>query len=287
MEFFKQKVEEASHGRIPVEIFGAGILGNEFALLDMVKIGTMQGMRGGLFERVNRKYLLFTLPFLLNDYEQAKRVIRSPVADKVNMEARNNGFYVPATCLVGGFRQYTNRVRPIKTPDDMRGLKMRTPAIDTILRTMSALGASPQQVPYTETYMALRTGVVDGEENPYSNIVEMKFYEVQKYLTVVNSNVNPDPFVVNLQWYEGLPDDLKKHFDSAARAAMIYSDQIWLDSEETYRQFLQKKLETNVLSEESRKLFSDRVKSVWQYYVQQGYFTAAEIDEVLSIAKGK
>jgi C4-dicarboxylate-binding protein DctP len=285
MEFFKEKLESASQGRIKVELYPGGVLGKESELMDMVKVGTIQGTRGGLFERANKKYLLYTLPFLFSDIEQAKKLFRSSFGGKLDQGAKANGFYVPATGAAGGFRQFTNNTRPIMTPDDMKGLKMRTPPIDSIIRTMSALGASPQQVPYTETYMALKTKVVDGQENPCSNMVEMKFYEVQTYLTEVNYQIHPDAFFVNLSWYEGLPADLKPIFTDSAKATIIRSDDIWLASEKDYFKFLSEKMKTNSVSPGNYKKFVEKVKPVWEHYVKEGYFSQAEVDEAVAATK--
>jgi TRAP-type transport system periplasmic protein len=284
MIYFKEQVESASKGQIKVELYAGGVLGKEPDLMDMVKVGTIQGTRGALFERANKKYLLYTLPFLFADIDQAQKVIRSGFGERINEGAKANGFYVPATGVAGGFRQFTNNVRPIAAPDDMKGLKMRTPPIDSIIRTMTALGASPQQVPYGETYMALKTKVVDGQENPCSNIAEMKFYEVQKYFTEVNYQIHPDPFFVNLAWYESLPADLKAAFTAAAKAAMARSDEVWLASEKDYQALLTQKLQANRITPESHKAFVAMVKPVWDYYVSAGYFTRAEIDEALAQA---
>ena len=287
MIFFKDILEKASGGRIKVELFGGGVLGTESEVMDMVKVGNLQGTRGGLFAKANKKFLFYTLPFLFDDTDQALKVMRSPFADKIAEGAKANGFYIPATGVAGGFRQFTNNKRPIETPSDIRGLKMRTPPIDSIIRTMKAIGASPQSVPYKETYMALKTGVVDGEENPASNITEMKFYEVQKYFTIVNYQVHPDPFFVTLSWYNSLPADLKAVFYGVARAAIIYSDTIWLSSEQDYVNFLKTKVTVNEISPTNRKLFVDKVKPVWTYYINEGVATQAEIDEALAIAAGK
>jgi hypothetical protein len=191
---------------------------------------------------------------------------------------------VPVTGVAGGFRQFTNNVRPLASPDDMKGLKMRTPPIDSIIRTMNALGANPQQVPYGETYMALKTNVVDGQENPCSNIAEMKFFEVQKYFTEVNYQIHPDPFFVSLTWYDALPNDLKAVFSSAARAAMARSDDVWLASEKDYQALLTQKLQPNKITAENHKAFVAKVKPVWDHYVSASYFTRAEIDEALAQA---
>ena len=284
MVFFKNMLEKASNGRISVELYFSGVLGKEAEVLEMVKLGTVQGSRGGLFERANKKYLMYTLPFLFEDADKVVAVMRSDLGKAINKGALANGIYIPATGVAGGMRNITNSKRPIATVGDLKGLKMRTPPIDVTIRTFKALGANPQQVAYTETYMALKTGVVDGQENPFSNAVDMKFYEAQKYLSVVNWQVHPDPFYVNPAWYNDLPDDLKAIFDAVAEATMIYSDTIWLNSEVGYYNILKDKLSVNQMDPKDRPGFVNGVKSVWQYYVDEGYFTWDEINQAIAIA---
>jgi C4-dicarboxylate-binding protein DctP len=287
MLFFKEQLEKASNGRIKVELFFDGVLGKEAEVLDMVKTGEIQGCRGGLFERANKMFLLYTLPWLYENTDQVVKLLRSDFGKKVNEGALENGFYIPATGCAGGFRNITTNVKPITGPADLKGLKMRTPPIDMTIKTFKQLGANPQQVAYTETYMALKTGVVDAQENPFSNTTDMKFYEAQKYLSVVNWQLHPDPLYVNPDWYNDLPEDLKAVFDSTAEAAMIYSDAIWLGSETEYFYFLKDKLKTNTLSTSAVEEFRAAVKPVWQSYVDDGYFTWDDINEALKIASGK
>ena len=284
MVFFKNMLEKASNGRINVELYFSGVLGKEAEVLEMVKLGTVQGSRGGLFERANKKYLMYTLPFLFENADKVVAVMRSDLGKAINKGAMANGIYIPATGVAGGMRNITNSKQPIATVGDLKGLKMRTPPIDVTIRTFKALGANPQQVAYTETYMALKTGVVDGQENPFSNAVDMKFYEAQKFLSVVNWQVHPDPFYVNPAWYNSLPDDLKAIFDAVAEATMIYSDTIWLNSEVGYFNILKDKLKVNHMDPKDRPGFLSGVKGVWQYYVDKGYFTWDEINKAIAIA---
>ena len=227
---------------------------------------------------------MYTLPFLFENADKVVAVMRSDLGKAINKGAMANGIYIPATGVAGGMRNITNSKQPIATVGDLKGLKMRTPPIDVTIRTFKALGANPQQVAYTETYMALKTGVVDGQENPFSNAVDMKFYEAQKYLSVVNWQVHPDPFYVNPAWYKSLPDDLKAVFDAVAEATMIYSDTIWLNSEVGYFNILKDKLAVNHMDPKDRPGFLEGVKGVWQYYVDKGYFTWDEINKALAIA---
>jgi C4-dicarboxylate-binding protein DctP len=285
MYYFKDLVEGASGGRIKVELYTSGVLGKEAEVLDMVKTGELQGCRGGLFERANKMYLLYTLPFFFDNTDQVLKLMRGDFGTKVNEGATANGLYIPACGVAGGFRNITNNVKPIKGPADIKGLKMRTPPIDMTIKTFKTLGANPQMVAYTETYMALKSNVVDGQENPFSNTVDMKFYEAQKYLSVVNWQIHPDPFYVNTDWYKSLPEDLQQIFDASAKAAMIYSDTIWLNSENNFYNFLQTKLETNTLTPEITTQFAEAAKPVWQQYVDDGYFSWDDIKSAQKKAK--
>ncbi len=284
MVFFEEQLEERSGGRIQVELYFSGTLGQEAEVLEMVRLGNLQGCRGGLFERANPMYLMYTLPFMFANADQVVAVMNSDLGMEINQGALDNGFYIPATGVAGGMRQPTNNIRPITSVADLEGINLRTPPIDVTLRTFQELGANPQQVPYTEVYMALKTGVVDGQENPFSNCVDMKFYEVQKYLSVLNWQVHPDPFYVNPDWYNALPDDLKQIFDEVSRETMNHSNVIWLASEQGYFDILKDKLEVNEIDAEAHAEFVEAVKPVWQYYVDEGMFTWDDINRALEIA---
>lgn len=285
MELFKANLEKASNGRIKVDLFGNSTLGNENEAMDMVKMGSVQGTRGGSFAKANKKFLIYTLPFLFSDTQSVLKAMRSSFGADIGKHAEANGYYIPATGVAGGFRQISNSKKPINTPEDATGLKIRTPPIETIVKTMQALGANPQSIPYGETYMALKMGTVDGQENPPSNIVVMKFYEAQKYLSLVDYQIHPDPFMVNLKWYQSLPADLKQAFDKAAKEAMEFSDKTWLESEAGYLDTLKKNMTVNTITQANRAKFVAKVKPVWDAYVKDGTFTQAEIDAALKAAK--
>lgn len=279
--FFEEIVEKASVGQIDVEVFSSGQLGTEAEVMEAVQLGVIQGTEGGLFEVATPTYLLYTLPFLFDSPEQALEVMRSEIGDRINEEAAVNGYYVPACGIAGGFRQWTNNVRPITSTQDMVGLKMRTPGIDSIMRTFDALGANRQSIPYVDVYVALKQGVADGQENPYSNIAQMKFYEVQKYLTVSNYQVHPNPFFINLDWYEALPDELQKIVTYAARVAMIYNDTTWLAEEMDAYDIIAANVEVNVLPDAARTAFIAKVQPVWEHYITAGTFSQELLDSVL------
>ncbi|MFC2115139.1 TRAP transporter substrate-binding protein [Bacteroidota bacterium] len=280
MIFFKEELEKRSHGKIQVENYFSAILGTEFEVLDMVATGTLQGTRSGGFTNVNKQYSIFMLPFLVEDWDQAMKLMSSDFTKKINEGSRANGFHVPACGISQGFRAHTNNVRPIESPDDIKGLKMRVPPQEVYVVNAQALGVNPQEIPYSEAYMALKLGVVDGQDNAVSNIWDYKIYEVQEFLTITNYAIGPDPFIVNLDWYEKLPDNLKKIFDEAAVDAMKYSDQLNREKEAEYIGLLSEKLKTNYVSPENREKFREATAPVYQYFVDKEYFSWNDIYEV-------
>jgi len=162
---------------------------------------------------------------------------------------------------------------------------MRVPQQEVFVVNAKTLSVNPQELPSSEIYMALKTGVVDGQDNPVSNIWDFKVYEVQKYLSVTNYATGPDPFMVNLEWYNKLPENLKQIFDEVAVETMKYSDQLNRESEVEYLKQLSKKLEINYLTPENIKKFKEATKPVYQYFIDKEYFTWEDIAEARACLK--
>ena len=287
MLFFKEKLEKESDGKIKVDLFFSGVLGNERELMDLVSTGALQGTRGGFFNDVNPKFNLLTLPFLVSNWDEASNLVNSSLMKTINAGSRTNGFHVPATGISQGFRAHTNNKKPILTPRDFKGLKMRVPMQEVFIQTARAFGSNPQELAAIDIYQALQTGVIDGQDNPPSNIWDFKMYEVSKYLTVTNYATGPDPFIVNLKWYNTLPPELKIIFDRVAKEAIAKSDQMNREKESEYLDMLSKHLKINYISGKDLIPFQEAVKPVYNYFINKGMFTMAEIKEAQKIAKKK
>jgi len=157
---------------------------------------------------------------------------------------------------------------------------MRTPPLENILQTMDAFGASATSIAYNELYMALKTGVVDGQENPYVNIVSEKFYEVQKYCTEVNYIYMPGPFCVGLDWWEGLSEEHQKIVAEAAKVATMYTNYITESTNEEYKQeCIAQGMEIYEPTEEERQAFVDMVQPVYDHFIEQD----ASIQELIEL----
>lgn len=278
--YFKSLVEESTNGQIEVKIYPSNQLGTEAEMLESVKMGAIQATLGGQFEAASPKLLLYTMPFLFENIDQVHTIIRGPIGAQIAASAENNNIKILATGVAGGLRNFSNSQHPIKNPADMKGLKMRTPPIDSIIKTIEAIGGNPVSVPYAELYMALKTGVADGQENPFTNMVDKKLYEVQKYLTVVNYQFHPSPLYTSLSWYNSLPEGLQNKLVESAKKMMIYNDQLNKEATEQSFAILKDKMQVNVLTDQQRKVFIKQAQKVYDYYIERGFFTQSEINVI-------
>jgi tripartite ATP-independent transporter DctP family solute receptor len=281
---FKQLVEYRSNGEIKVDVYPTGQLGNQTEILEQVVTGTVQVCASGNFNAASTKLNIYGLPFIIRDVESAYKVIRGPVGEKIAEDAKKNGIKILATGVSSGMRNFTNNKRPITKPEDMKGLKMRTPPQPAIVKTMEALGANPIEVPYADLYMALKTNVADGQENPFTNIVTEHLYEVQKYLTVANYQFGVNPIYANLDWFNSLTPEHQEIIERAAKDMIVFAD--YLESKKQVESFeiLKDKMEINILTEEELQPFIEQTKPVYQYFVDEGFFTWDEIEEVRKAA---
>ena len=284
MEQFAADVAEKTNGHVTVQVFGNGQLGTEKEMLEQVVQGVTQGMRGGQFD-FSPRLLMFTLPFLANNREEVTALLHSDLAKKVCAEAEETtGTVIINLCDAGGFRQFSNSKHPIKTPADLVGLKMRTNGMKTIDLTFKALGATTTSIPYADLYMGLKTAIADGQENPWVNVEGMKFYEVQKYFTEVNYQFHPDPFYVNAEWWNSLPEEFRTIISECATAMGDYNDQlIDQNSDAAKQKIIDSGAEVYVPTAEELAAFQEASQPVYQQVVTEGICTQEELDEMLAI----
>ncbi len=184
-EKFAEIVKEKSGGRITVKVAGAEQLGNDVAMLTSLRTGALditansQGPAAGLVPEI----AALGLPFLFADSAAAFKVLDGPVGKELDKRFQTVGITV-LNWWDNGIRHITNSKRPIVKPADLSGLKIRTPSDPMTIDIFQALGAATQQIAFSELYVALQQGVVDGQENPLANIASSKLYEVNKYISL-------------------------------------------------------------------------------------------------------
>ena len=170
---------------------------------------------------VDKKFAVFDIPFLFSSREQVSKLLDGPIGEELDKSFQSNAGLKVLGYGEIGFRQITNNVRPIVKPDDLKGLKLRTPGSKTRILSFEMLEL-PNRM-NMEIYLALQQGVIDGQENPYGNIVSKSWYEVQKYISVSRHVYTPITFVMNLKRYNSLTADQKAKVNRAAKKAVQLS----------------------------------------------------------------
>lgn len=184
---FAENVEQRTNGEVKVELYPNNALGSPPEVLEQVIMGVIDMSLSGQDQLAKHVSLFDTvsIPFSLENAEHADRVLDGPFKDWAAPELEKIGL-VYLSSWDWGFRQLTNSVKPIMSPDDIQGLKIRTPPAMTYQAAMEAIGANVQTISFSELVMAMRQGVVDGQENPIGVIYSLKLYESQKYISIIN-----------------------------------------------------------------------------------------------------
>ena len=280
-------VEEKSAGRLQVEIYPGATLGNEGDMIEAMKLGTLEAFTGGVFASQSPMLEIYLMPFFFPTQADLMKVSRSALGDRIRQTAEQYGIKMLAVGD-GGSRQITNNARPVRTPADMKGLKLRTPPIESIIKSMEALGASAVSIPYGDTYMALKTNVADGQENPLANIGDMKFFEVQKYMTMIDYQFHPEPFDVNLDFFNSLPADLQKILEEGAWLYTDKQNELRRNLNDYYYDMIVKGgVQVYVPTDAERALFVQACAPVYDYFVKKGIFAQADLDEMRRIVAAK
>lgn len=222
---FKQYVESKSGGRIKVEIYPACQLGSEREMLEGVQAGlvemanTSEGAVAGFYPGV----LATAIPYAFKNRKIAWEVLDGPFGQKLAENIRKETGLRCLDINDNGYRNFTNNVRPIHTPVDLKGLKIRTMENPAHMRMVEALGAKATPIAWAEVYTALQLGTVDGQENPVSLIVAKRFYEVQKYCTLDGHIFSIDFTWINDNFYNNLPPDLRQIVkDGAEMSGLVH-----------------------------------------------------------------
>jgi tripartite ATP-independent transporter DctP family solute receptor len=207
---FASLVNSRSGGQIKVTVFGAGSLGAEREYVEGIINGTVEaGIASGVLTNFFPAAAITDIPYLFPSSKVAWDVLDGPFGDKMRaLFLQQTGMRALGFAEVG-FRHFTNSVRPIKTPADLKGLKVRVMETPLYVNMLKAVGANPTPIAWTETYTALQTGVVDGQENPIGSILSGKLFEVQKYTTLDGHVYGVDWFVINEKFYKSLPAELQ------------------------------------------------------------------------------
>ena len=207
---FKKLVEERLPGRVVVEVYPNSQLFGDAKEMEALLLGDVQLLATSLskFDKFTKKLQVFDLPFLFDDIHAVDRFQKTPAGRGLLRSLESKG-YTGLGYWHNGMKQLSAN-KPLVTPQDAAGLKFRIQQSNVLEAQFKILKANPQKMAFSEVYQALQTGVVDGQENTWSNIYSQKFFEVQKYITISNHGVVDYMVVTNTKFWNSLPADVRK-----------------------------------------------------------------------------
>ena len=226
-ERFKELAEKATQGRVKIDLYPNSQLYKDKEELDALQLGAVQMLAPSLakFGPLGvKEFEVFDLPYIFPNREALDRVTEGPVGKGLLKKLEPKGI-IGLAFWDNGFKLMSAN-KPLHTPADFKGLKMRIQSSKVLDAQMRALGANPQVLAFSEVYQALQTGVVDGTENPPSNFYTQKMNEVQKHVTLSNHGYLGYAVIVNKKFWEGLPADIRAALEGAMREATKYANMI-------------------------------------------------------------
>ena len=281
---FKEIVEKESNGAITVQTFYGGSLGDEQANVKQLRNAEIHlaVLADGNLTPFAPQAGVFILPYMFPKISDAEKLFgneafMNKTADAIAKQSRTR----PLSWLVGGYRIITNSKKPINTMADLKGLKIRVPAVELQLAAFRSWGVEPHPLAWSETFNGLQQGVVDGQENPHAINRDQKFWEVQKYITNIHYMLWVGPMLVSDPWFRKLDPQTKALVEKAAKEAAAYEWKWSAEQDEiALKECLARGMVINDVSDEPA--WTEAARSVWpQFYDKVGGM--AVVDEALAI----
>ncbi len=226
-EYFKKIAEERTKGKVKVEVYPNSQLYKDKEEVEALQLGAVQMLAPSLakFGPLGaREFEVFDLPYIFDSYGELHKVTQGPIGQSLLNKLESKGI-LGLAFWDNGFKVMSAN-KPLRKPEDFKGLKMRIQSSKALDAQMRALGANPQVMAFSEVYQALQTGVVDGTENPPSNLYTQKMYEVQKHVTLSDHGYLGYAVIVNKKFWEGLPADIRATLEGAMKDATKYANDI-------------------------------------------------------------
>ncbi|CAN0656878.1 TRAP-type transport system periplasmic protein (plasmid) [Nitratireductor aquimarinus] len=281
---FARRVNEKLDGKAVVKVFDSSQLGKDKDMLQKIKLGTMHlTLPSSTMPDIASEYAIFDLPFLVADREHLTKIDETLFKDVLVPAAMEQG-YRPLAIWENGFRQITNNERPINNPEDLKGLKIRTPNSSWRVAMFKEYGSNPTPMGFSEVFVALQTGVIDGQENPLTNIAAGKLDEVQEYLSLSGHVYSPAYPTVGVAAFEKLDPEVQTVLAETAQEVAIWAREMGASKDGD----LLKQLEENGMkvNKADRAAFVAASKPLYDKFAAEVENGQAMIDQALSLADG-
>ncbi len=266
-EFAKQ-LEEKTNGRIKVEVYIGGQLGDENSTTEQVQFGAIDAIRinCSVLAQFNDLVGAVTQPYLFKDKDQMFRALEGEAGKKLLDSLESNSKMVGLAWLDAGSRNFYNTKKDVKTPDDLKGLKIRVQESKPMLDLVQALGASPTPMAYGDVYSALQTGVIDGAENNWPSYLSTNHYEVATHITIDEHTRVPELIVMSkMTWDKISPDDQKLVVEAAKAGAEVEKTE-WLKQEKEAEDKIAAAGKVTITKLDDKQAFQDKVKSLYDQH---------------------
>jgi tripartite ATP-independent transporter DctP family solute receptor len=205
-----------------VAVFGSSQLGTDEELMQKLRLGTVDlALPSTVMSSTVDAFGVFEMPYLVKDREHMKRIEEEIFWPALAPLAEEQGYEILAV-WENGFRHITNNVRPIETPEDLQGIKLRVPSGEWRVKMFQAYDANPTPMAFAEVFTALQTGVIDGQENPFAQIWSAKFQEVQDYLSLTGHVYTPAYVTAGKQKFESLPPEVQQVLEETAKETQAF-----------------------------------------------------------------
>lgn len=269
---FKELAEKKLPGKVEVQVFPSSQLFGDGKEMEALLLGDVQIIIPSLskFDRYTKKLQLFDLPFLFNSIASVDRFQHGPQG-KALLDSMTGKGIKGLAYWHNGMKQLSTNRDQLRRPGDVKGLKFRIQSSDVLEAQFRALGANPQKMAFSEVYQALQTGVVDGQENTWSNIYSQKFFEVQKTIAETNHGVIDYMVITNAKWWDGLPADIRKGLQEAMDEATQYGNGVANELNDHAKQQIQAagKAKIQELSKADLAAWQQAMHPVWKKFEPQ------------------
>lgn len=280
---FASCVAEKTGSKVEVQVFGSSQLGNDEEMLQKLKLNQIHfSLPSSIMSSVDGKFGVFEMPYIVQDRDHMRR-IRDEMGDTFRTAAQEKGYRILGF-WENGFRHVTNNVRPVNVPEDLKGIKLRVPKGEWRVKMFQAYNANPTPMAFSEVFTALKTGVIDGQENPLVQIWSGKFPEVQKYLSMTGHVYSPAYVLASDRAFSNLPEDVQTAATECAETAgeFAYEESARLD-QELIDKIKEKGVEVN---EADKQAFIDASKTIYEEFGEQVEGGSELIEEMQSLAQG-
>jgi len=266
---FADLVAEKSGGTINVEVYPSSQLGNQRDLVEGLTLGTLDltMTSTAVLGNFHPQIAVFDLPFIFRDREHAFEALDT-VGMEIAKDLEEKGMKVLAF-YENGVRNMTNNIRPIRVPEDMKGLKIRVMEQPIYIAMMKALGANPTPMAFGELFTALQKGVVDGQENPAAHIYTKRFFEVQKYISLTEHTYSAEPLVVSMITWNKLTPEQQTIIQEAAEEACDWQRQLAIDLENGYWDKIRESGKSEIITDVDKEAFREATAPVWKDFEDQ------------------